>query len=75
VCAVGKEELTDRTLIIKKLRNVFTKKRGRWGSVVGCDTKLQAGKSQVRVPMGVDFFNLPNSSSRIMALGSTHVRL
>jgi hypothetical protein len=32
---------------------------------------LQAGKLPVRVPDEVDFFNLPNSSSRIMALGST----
>jgi hypothetical protein len=32
---------------------------------------LQAGRSPVRVPDEVDFFNLPNPSSRIMALGST----
>jgi hypothetical protein len=33
---------------------------------------LQAGKSPVRVPDEVDFFfNLPNLSSRTMALGST----
>jgi hypothetical protein len=33
---------------------------------------IQAGRSQVRVPMrSLDLFNLPNSSSRIMALGST----
>jgi hypothetical protein len=32
---------------------------------------LQAGKSPVRVPDEVDFFNLPNPSSRTMALGST----
>jgi hypothetical protein len=32
---------------------------------------LQAGRSSVRVPDEVDFFNLPNPSSRIMALGST----
>jgi hypothetical protein len=30
---------------------------------------LQAGRSPVRVPDGVDFFNLPNPSSRTM--GST----
>jgi hypothetical protein len=30
---------------------------------------LQAGRSSVRVPE-VDFFNLPNPSSRTMALGS-----
>jgi hypothetical protein len=32
---------------------------------------LQAGRSSVRVPNEVNFFNLPNPSSRIMALGST----
>jgi hypothetical protein len=33
---------------------------------------LQAGRSPVRLPDEVDFFNLPNPSSRNMALGSTH---
>jgi hypothetical protein len=32
---------------------------------------LQAGRSSVRVPDEVDFFNLPNPSSRTMARGST----
>jgi hypothetical protein len=32
---------------------------------------LQAGRSPVRVPDEVDFFNLSNLSSRTMALGST----
>jgi hypothetical protein len=32
---------------------------------------LQAGRSPVRVPDEVDFFNLSNPSSRIMALGWT----
>jgi hypothetical protein len=32
---------------------------------------IQAGRSPVRVPDEVDFFNLPNPSSRIMALEST----
>jgi hypothetical protein len=32
---------------------------------------LQAGRPPVRVPDEVDFFNLPNPSSRTMALGST----
>jgi hypothetical protein len=31
---------------------------------------LQAGRSPVRVPDEVDFFNLPNPSSSTMALGS-----
>jgi hypothetical protein len=39
-------------------------------SIVGC-TMLQAGRSPVRVPDEVDFFNLPNPSSHTMALGST----
>jgi hypothetical protein len=34
---------------------------------------LQVGRSPVRVPDKVDFFNLPNPSSRIMALGSTQL--
>jgi hypothetical protein len=32
---------------------------------------LQAGRSLVKVPDEVDFFNLPNPSSCTMALGST----
>jgi hypothetical protein len=32
---------------------------------------LQAGRSPVRVPDEVHFFNLPNPSSRTMALGLT----
>jgi hypothetical protein len=31
---------------------------------------LQTGRSRLRVPDEVDFFNLPNTSSRTMALGS-----
>jgi hypothetical protein len=31
---------------------------------------LQAGRSPVRFPDEVDFFNLPNHSSRSVALGS-----
>jgi hypothetical protein len=44
---------------------------GARGSVVGWGTILQAGRSAVRVPDKVDFFNLPNLSSRTMALVST----
>jgi hypothetical protein len=44
---------------------------GPHGSVVGWGTLLQAGRSPVRVPDEVDFFNLTNPSSRTMALGST----
>jgi hypothetical protein len=32
---------------------------------------LQAGRSLVQVPDGIDFSKLPNPSSRTMALGST----
>jgi hypothetical protein len=32
---------------------------------------LQAGRSPVRVPDEVDFYSLPNTSSRTMNLGST----
>jgi hypothetical protein len=45
--------------------------RGARGSVVGWGTMLQAGKSPIRVPDEVDFFNLLNPSSRTLALGST----
>jgi hypothetical protein len=41
------------------------------GSVVGWGTMLQAGRLPVRVSDEVDFFSLPNPSSRTMALGST----
>jgi hypothetical protein len=32
---------------------------------------LQAGRSPVRIPDEVDFFNLPNPCSRTITLGST----
>jgi hypothetical protein len=32
---------------------------------------LQVGRSRVRFPMSLEFFNSPNPSSRTMALGST----
>jgi hypothetical protein len=41
------------------------------GSVVGWGTVLQAGRSPVLVPDDVDIFNLPDPSSRTMALRST----
>jgi hypothetical protein len=40
------------------------------GSVVGSGTMLQDGRSPVRVPDEVNFLNLPNPSSRTMALRS-----
>jgi hypothetical protein len=44
---------------------------GARGSVVGWCTMLQAGRSTVRVPDEVNFFDLPYPSSRTMALGLT----
>jgi hypothetical protein len=41
------------------------------GSVVGWGTMPQAERSRDRIPGEVDFFHLPNPSSRTMALGST----
>jgi hypothetical protein len=41
---------------------------GARGSLFGWGTMLQAGRSRVRIPMKWIFFNLPNSSSRNMAL-------
>jgi hypothetical protein len=55
----------------KKLITYILHETGARGSVVGSSTMLQAGRSPVRVPEEVDFFNLPNPSSRTMALGST----
>jgi hypothetical protein len=40
------------------------------GSVVTLGTTVEAGRLRIRVPV-IGFFNLPNPSSRIMALGST----
>jgi hypothetical protein len=42
------------------------------GSIVSWGTMLQDGRSRVRFQIrSMDFFNLPNPSSRTMALGST----
>jgi hypothetical protein len=46
-------------------------KFGVRGSVVGWGITLQAGRLRDRIPDEVDFFNLPNPSSRTMNLGST----
>jgi hypothetical protein len=53
------------------ITNIYLVVMGARGSVVGWGTRLQAGRSPVRVPDEVDFFNIPNPSSRSMALGST----
>jgi hypothetical protein len=44
---------------------------GAHNSVVGWGTRLQTGRSRVRVPMRWIFFNWHNPSSRIIALEST----
>jgi hypothetical protein len=44
---------------------------GARSNVLVWGTTLQAGSSRDRIPDEVDFFNLPNPSSRTMALGST----
>jgi hypothetical protein len=44
---------------------------GARGGGVGWGTMVEAGRSPVRVPDEVDSFNIPNSSSRTVALGST----
>jgi hypothetical protein len=49
----------------------FPPNRGVLDSIVGWATMLRAGRSPVRIPDEVEFFNLPITSSRIMALGST----
>jgi hypothetical protein len=52
--------------------SLFSTSTGARGSVVGGGTVLQTRRSRVRFPMrSLDFFNLLNPSSRIMALGST----
>jgi hypothetical protein len=43
------------------------------GSVLGWGTMLQAGRSPVRVLDEMDFFGLPNPSSRTVILGSTQL--
>jgi hypothetical protein len=45
---------------------------GARGSVVASRPMIQAGRSPVRVPHEVDFFNLPSHTSRTTALRSTH---
>jgi hypothetical protein len=56
-------------LLTLYLRTLYT--QGARGSVVGWGTMLQAGRSPVRIQDEVDVLNLPNTSSRTMALGST----
>jgi hypothetical protein len=46
-------------------------RQGVSGSVVDWGTTLQAGRSWDWIPDEVDIFNVPNPSSRTMALGST----
>jgi hypothetical protein len=60
----------DRLFTVYKIKHLLSNKGAR-GSVVGRGTMLQAGRSPVRIPDEVVFFNLPNPSSRTMSLGST----
>jgi hypothetical protein len=62
---------TDTTFLFSVFYIGSSLLRGARGSVVGWGTMLQAGRSPVRIPEEVDFFNLPNPSSHTMALGST----
>jgi hypothetical protein len=58
--------------IILSINENLKKFEGARGSEVGWGTMLQPGRSRVQFPMRwLDFFNLPNHSSRTMALGST----
>jgi hypothetical protein len=63
--------LSFRSVVLNHLRS---RTQDVWArcSVVGWDAMLQAGRSQVRVPMkSQNFFSLPNPSSCTLALGST----
>jgi hypothetical protein len=62
------------TASILRVSTLHFPRKGARGSVVDWGAMLQAGRSQVRVPMNsLDFFNWPNPSSRTMALGSTQL--
>jgi hypothetical protein len=50
---------------------VFVSLPGALSSLVGWGTMLQVGRSPVRVPGEMEFFNLPNPSNRSMFLGPT----
>jgi hypothetical protein len=54
-----------------KFTTTLNLKKEARGRVVGGGTMLQDGRSPVRVLDEGNFFNLPNPSSRTMALGST----
>jgi hypothetical protein len=55
------------------IKGYYKKSEGARGSVDGWGTRLQAGRSPVRIPEEMDFFffNLSNPSSRTVALGLT----
>jgi hypothetical protein len=59
------------TLAVYFLFLIYTQSVGARDSVVGGGTRLQTGRSRVPIPMRLSFFDLPNPSSRTMALGST----
>jgi hypothetical protein len=70
-------EFSERRKLTLKAREVQAASTAFWTSsftdiaVVGWGTMLQAGTSPVRVLHEVEFFNLPNTSTCTMALGST----
>jgi hypothetical protein len=62
------------TVILQLRSNFIRTVHGLGERVLGWGTMLQAGWSRFLFPMrSLDFFDLPNSSSRIMALGSTQL--
>jgi hypothetical protein len=68
---------SDKTFVVLKHRYnliFYSHKKGARGSVVDSGTMPQAGRSTVRVPDEVDFFNLPSPFSRTIAQESTHPR-
>jgi hypothetical protein len=56
--------------LVREMLHKDYSRKGARGSVVGWGTMLQAGRSPVRIPDDVDFFNSPNPSNRTMALWS-----
>jgi hypothetical protein len=77
--SLQRNEYTDSVLSVFQFNKILSKtqcsiflwNRAR-GSVVGCGTMLQAGRSRVRFPMrSLRFFIWPHSSSPTTAPGST----
>jgi hypothetical protein len=56
--------------LLVDLYNILSRWKNYFSQIPSRGTMLQAGRSRERVPMRWIFFNLPNPSSRNMALGS-----